>query len=197
MNSAGYIPVEDNIRVLLIESMTTVNDTLKGILQADEKLVFDVATTKVEAFNLLKDELYECIVVSDEVEGDDTFRLVNNIKKKYAYPLILTSKKNHSDISDMAYRSGVDEILNSIQKQGKLAILASNIRKNVEGWRSDYLYNQLLNKNIDAIVIIDAERIVFANKQASEIMGIDDLWLMPPSKRYKSKPKPYQTHGRR
>ena len=133
-----------------------------------------MATTSDEVFNLLKHELYECIVISEEFMGDDTFKLVTEIKKKYDYPIILTTRKTHSELSDITYTSGVDEVLNSIQKPGKLAVLASSIKKNVEKWRSDYLYHQLLDKNIDAIVIIDEEKIVFANNQASNIMGLDD-----------------------
>ena len=174
LNSDGNSPIEDHIRVLHIESIATVNDTIKGVLQVDKTLFIDVATTSDEAFNLLKHELYECIVLSEEIKDEDAFKLVAEIKKKYDYPLILTTRKTHSEISEIAYTSGVDEVLNTIQQPGKLAILALSIRKNVEKMRSDYLYHQLLNKNIDAIVIIDVEKIVFANNQAFSIMGLED-----------------------
>jgi len=67
--------------------------------------------------------------------GEDAFKLVVEIKKKYDNPLILTTRKTHAEISEIAYTYGVDEVLNSIQKPGKLAVLASSIRKNIEKWR--------------------------------------------------------------
>jgi PAS domain S-box-containing protein len=131
-----------------------------------------------EALRLLAGGGFDC-VVSDYQMGDmDGVGLCTEIRRTSSIPFILYTGRGSEEVAERAFQSGVDDYVRKEEELSSFQVLVQRIRKGVEAWRSEdalakseQRYRDLLENLSDAVIVLNAERYLYANRAAADLLG--------------------------
>ena len=98
---------EDMKRILIIEDQTDAKEILLNKYR-EENVEVDIAETGIEAFYFIHQNDYNTIIVSNDMCDLDGLWIIQHLKGKQKYELILTSKYNHEKLKREADRMHVE-----------------------------------------------------------------------------------------
>ena len=104
---------EDMKRILIIEDQIEAKEILLKEYQK-ENVEVDIAETGIEAFYYIHQHEYDTVIVSNDLSDLDGLWIIQHLKEKQNYELILTSKFNHEKLGREAKKMKVKYVNKTI-----------------------------------------------------------------------------------
>jgi len=163
------------MKVLLVgsdhEALRFIKINLKIL---DPQIETELASSRKTALEKLESNNYDCIVSEHMLPDTYGLHLCEEIKETHDTPFILYTAWRDEELAELAYKSGVDNIVRKERGIDHFNILANSIRDAVENHWQRKLYRDIVENSRDAIMIIVDTTIEYVNDAALDIFKIDD-----------------------
>lgn len=176
----SLVSAKKPIRVLHVDDDASFLEISRDILQAENNFEVDHALSVDEAFQKLKDGVYDVIVADYEMPKKDGLYFLGELKKRRNIPFILFTGKGREEVAIKALNLGADYYLN---KQGSpqtvygelahaIQLLAERAKTRYELARQRHILESVTANVGAGLAIIDKSyRIVWANRLMEDIVG--------------------------
>jgi len=163
------------MKVLLVgsdhEALRFIKINLKIL---DPQIETELASSRKTALEKLESNNYDCIVSEHMLPDTYGLHLCEEIKETHDTPFILYTSWRDEELAELAYKSGVDDIVRKEKGIDHFNILAKSIRDEVENHWQRKLYRDIVENSRDAILIIVDTTIEYANDAALQLFNLKD-----------------------
>lgn len=164
---------QDIIRVLIVEDDETQRElTQFNLNNFDPDLDITVASTPIEALNLLKSQTFDCVVSDYQMPKMNGISLCAEAKKLRGTPCILYTGHGSEEVASSAYSAGVDDYIRKERDLSHYQVLAKRVRAAAEKKRTGELYRACVDGARDGVCIIQGVNVVHANPAMAEMLGL-------------------------
>jgi len=147
--------------------------TKRFLEEVDPTMWVESVSSPEEALRLLQEQSFDCVVSDYVMPGLDGVELAREIRETSNIPIFIYTGKGSEEVAERAFAAGVDDYLRKELDPSHYQVLAKRIKHAVEKHRTENVYQHVLNESLDAIVILDGTRIVFANQAQADLYGVD------------------------
>ena len=151
----------------------------------DPSLTVHIALSPNEAMLRLGELDIDCVVADYQMPEVDGLQLLGRLREDHPeLPYILATSEGSEDVASAAIDAGVSDYVVKDPRVDQLTVFASKIRRAVESARlrqamaeSERRYRSLTEQSSDAILIVQNDRVVFANQRLSDLTGQSRSWF--------------------
>lgn len=97
-------------RVLIIEDDRELSELMRRAFEADG-ITACLAESAEEAYDILTDSVFECLIVDVNLPGDDGYELCRNLRERSGVPVVFASARIELDARIRALEEGGDAFL--------------------------------------------------------------------------------------
>ncbi len=144
----------------------------------EPNILVSYASRASEALKLLSGGGVDCVVSDYQMGNMDGVGLCAEIRRTSNIPFILYTGRGSEEVAERAFQSGVDDYVRKEEGLSNFQVLVQRIRKGVEAWRfedalakSEQRYRDLLENLSDAVIVLNAEKYLYANRAAADLLG--------------------------
>jgi PAS domain S-box-containing protein len=160
------------IRILHVDDEGPHLEFTKIFLEElDEEVVVDSATSPREALELQEEGSYDCIVSDYKMLSMDGIELAQRVRERSGVPFILYTGQGSEEVAEHAFEAGIDDYIRKEPEPSHYQVLAKRVRQNVDKYRAEQLYRQVVDESRDGIIILAGMKIVFMNQAAATLFG--------------------------
>lgn len=173
----------DTIHVLHVDDDPGLTDMVAAFLEReDERIAVQTATNATEAQNILSTDRIDCIISDYEMPGPNGIEFLEGVRESNPdIPFILYTGKGSEEVASDAISAGVSDYLQKESGTEQYELLANEVRKLVEKYRTEQeldtlrrQYTKLVEQNFVGIYIIQHGEFVYVNPRLADIHGYDD-----------------------
>ena len=163
------------MKALLVDSDREALRFIKINLKIlDPQIETELAFSRKTALEKLESNNYDCIVSEHMLPDTYGPNFCEEIKETCDTPFILYTSWRDEELAELAYKSGVDDIVRKEKGIDHFNILAKSIRDEVENHWQRKLYRDIVENSRDAILIIVDTTIEYVNDAAFNLFKIND-----------------------
>lgn len=167
------------IRVLHVDDDPNQFEFIKFFLnQVDPVLKVTCVSTPDEVMTELDTGNYDCVVTDFQMPVMNGIDLSRKIRVKHSIPIILYTGQGSEEVAEAAFMVGVNDYLRKEMDPSHYQVLAKRIRGVVEKTQVEHLYETIVEQTRDALLIFIDGQMVFGNRSALQLLGVDSIEVL-------------------